>query len=142
MLEVGRPRPRGAMQALQRGRRGVAPGHQVSRVGLFDLLDFRQQSVALSGNVPGRLAIRRTPPRAGLRIFEWVGPMLHAKTVVADNRWVRVGSSNLNSASLMGNWEIDVGVQDRGLAAQLEGLFLADLASSREIVTAPPPRLA
>ncbi|MDP2958450.1 MAG: phospholipase D-like domain-containing protein [Longimicrobiales bacterium] len=70
----------------------------------------------------------------GVRIFEWQGPMMHAKTSVADGIWCRVGSSNLNSASLMGNWELDVGVLDPGLAAQLEGLFLADLTSSREIV--------
>lgn len=70
----------------------------------------------------------------GVRVFEWQGPMMHAKTTVADGLWSRVGSSNLNSASLMGNWEIDVGVLDTGLASQLEGLFLADLASSREIV--------
>ncbi len=71
---------------------------------------------------------------SGVRVFEWQGPMIHAKTAVADGVWCRVGSSNLNSASLMGNWELDVGVLDRGLAAQLEGLFLADLASAREIV--------
>jgi cardiolipin synthase len=70
----------------------------------------------------------------GVRLFEWQGPMIHAKTSVVDGVWCRVGSSNLNSASLMGNWEIDVGVMDRDLAEQLEGLFLADLASSREIV--------
>ncbi len=70
----------------------------------------------------------------GVRIFEWQGPMMHAKTTVADGVWCRVGSSNLNNASLIGNWELDVAVLDRGLAAQLEGLFLADLASSREIV--------
>ncbi len=71
---------------------------------------------------------------AGVRIFEWQGPMMHAKTSVVDGLWCRVGSSNLNSASLMGNWELDVGVLDDGLARQLQGLFLADLASSREIV--------
>lgn len=71
---------------------------------------------------------------SGVRVFEWQGPMMHAKTSVVDGAWCRVGSSNLNAASLMGNWELDVGVLDRGLAAQLEGLFLADLASSREIV--------
>lgn len=84
----------------------------------------------------------------GVRVFEWQGPMMHAKTTVADGVWSRVGSSNLNSASLMGNWEIDVGVLDEGLGSQLEGLFLADLASSREIVLparvpqAPPQRTA
>lgn len=71
---------------------------------------------------------------AGVRLFEWQGPMIHAKTAVADGIWGRVGSSNLNMASLLGNWEIDVGVLDEGVAGQLEGLFLADLASSVEIV--------
>jgi cardiolipin synthase len=71
---------------------------------------------------------------AGIRIFEWQGPMIHAKTMVADGLWSRIGSSNMNSASLLGNWEIDVGVLGADLALQMEGLFLADLASSREIV--------
>lgn len=71
---------------------------------------------------------------AGVRIFEWQGPMIHAKTSVADGVWSRIGSSNLNAASLLGNWEIDVGVLDEDLAAQMEGLFLADLASSTEIL--------
>ncbi len=72
--------------------------------------------------------------KAGVRLFEWQGPMIHAKTAVADGVWSRIGSSNLNAASLLGNWEIDIGVLDRRLARQLEGLFLADLASSIEIV--------
>lgn len=71
---------------------------------------------------------------SGVRIFEWQGPMIHAKTSVVDGVWCRVGSSNLNSASLLGNWELDVGVMDEDLGRQLEGLFLADLASSVEIV--------
>lgn len=71
---------------------------------------------------------------AGVRIFEWQGTMMHAKTSVVDGVWSRVGSSNLNSASLLGNWELDVGVLDEGMGQQLEGLFLADLASSVEIV--------
>ncbi len=70
---------------------------------------------------------------SGVRIFEWQGPMIHAKTSVVDGLWCRVGSSNLNSASLIGNWELDVGVLDESLASQLEGLFLADMASSVEI---------
>ncbi len=71
---------------------------------------------------------------SGVRIFEWQGPMMHAKTVVVDGVWCRIGSSNLNSASLLGNWELDVGVLDSGLGRQLAGLFMADLASSVEIV--------
>src|SRR6185437_887968 len=33
---------------------------------------------------------------AGVRIFEWNGTMIHAKTAVCDGRWARVGSTNLN----------------------------------------------
>ena len=71
---------------------------------------------------------------SGVRLFEWQGPMIHAKTSVADGIWGRVGSSNLNNASLLGNFEIDVGVLDEDLARQLEGLFLADPASARRVV--------
>jgi NAD(P)-dependent dehydrogenase (short-subunit alcohol dehydrogenase family) len=39
---------------------------------------------------------------SGVRLFEWQGPMIHAKTSVADGLWSRVGSSNLNNASLLG----------------------------------------
>ncbi len=71
---------------------------------------------------------------SGVRIFEWQGPMIHAKTSVADGLWARIGSSNLNVASLLGNWEVDVGVLDRDFSLQVEGLFLADQASSVEVV--------
>jgi cardiolipin synthase len=42
---------------------------------------------------------------AGIRVFEWNGTMLHAKTAVADGTWARVGSTNLNLASWLGNRE-------------------------------------
>jgi cardiolipin synthase A/B len=71
---------------------------------------------------------------AGVRIFEWEGPMIHAKTSVVDGVWCRIGSSNLNASSLLGNWELDVGVLDPDMASQVEALFLADLTSAVEIV--------
>jgi len=78
---------------------------------------------------------------AGVRLFEWQGAMIHAKTSVVDGMWCRVGSSNLNAASLLGNWELDVGVLDADLGKQLQGLFLADLASSVEIVLPGGPAI-
>ncbi|WP_239688913.1 phospholipase D-like domain-containing protein, partial [Aquitalea magnusonii] len=36
---------------------------------------------------------------SGVRVFEWNGPMIHAKTAVADGRWARIGSTNLNISS-------------------------------------------
>src|SRR5207237_4645988 len=71
---------------------------------------------------------------AGARIFEWQGPMLHAKTLLVDHRWARVGSSNLNVSSLLGNYELDLLAECNHLAAALAQQFLRDLATSREIV--------
>ena len=71
---------------------------------------------------------------AGVRIFEWNGTMLHAKTAVADGRWARVGSTNLNIASWFGNCEMDVVVEDEPFAAQMEEMFLGDLENATEIV--------
>jgi len=56
----------------------------------------------------------------GVRVYEWNGPMLHAKTAVADGRWARVGSTNLNLQSWIGNWELDVAVEDEGFAGQMD----------------------
>jgi cardiolipin synthase A/B len=75
--------------------------------------------------------------RHGVRIYEWDGPMLHAKTLVADGRWVRVGSSNLNPSSLLGNFEMDVLIEDRGLAEAMERQFRLDIARSREVTRRP-----
>jgi cardiolipin synthase len=75
--------------------------------------------------------------RSGVRIFEWDGPMLHAKSVVADGRWVRVGSSNLNHSSLVANYELDVLAEDEGLATEMEAQFRRDLDRAAEVLTRP-----
>ena len=71
---------------------------------------------------------------AGIRVFEWDGTMLHAKTAVADGRWARVGSTNLNIASWLGNCELDAVIEDNAFAAQMEEAYLRDLANSTEVV--------
>jgi len=71
---------------------------------------------------------------AGVRIFEWNGSMLHAKTAVADGRWARVGSTNLNIASFVSNYEIDVAVENDEFARQMEEMYLHDLENATEIV--------
>src|SRR5690606_26582738 len=71
---------------------------------------------------------------AGVRIFEWNGTMLHAKTAVADGSWARVGSTNLNIASWFGNCELDAVIEDADFAAKMEQAYLEDLDNATEIV--------
>ena len=69
--------------------------------------------------------------------------MMHAKTAVADGRWVRVGSTNLNMASWATNWELDIAIEDAGIAEAMEAMYLEDLANATEIVPGsrhPPSR--
>ncbi|HET8760014.1 MAG TPA: phospholipase D-like domain-containing protein [Nitrospiria bacterium] len=70
----------------------------------------------------------------GVRVFEWNGPMMHAKTSTADGRWARVGSTNLNIASWLGNCELDVVVEDERFAREMEEMYLDDLSRATELV--------
>ena len=76
----------------------------------------------------------RTLLEAGIRVFEWNGSMLHAKTAVADGRWARVGSTNLNIASWLGNYELDVVVEDAPFADLMEAMYVEDLENATEVV--------
>jgi cardiolipin synthase len=78
--------------------------------------------------------------QAGVRVFEWNGSMLHAKTAVADRQWARVGSSNLNIASWLNNREIDVAVEDAAFAKRMAEQYEMDLENATEIVLKAHPR--
>ena len=69
----------------------------------------------------------------GVRIWEWKGTMMHAKTSVVDGRWVRVGSTDFNPLGVAINYELDAVIEDAKLGAQAEEMFLEDLELSREI---------
>jgi cardiolipin synthase len=71
--------------------------------------------------------------RNGVRIWEWRGEMMHAKTSVVDGRWVRVGSTDFNPLGVAWNYELDAVIEDRALGAQAEAMFLEDLKQSREL---------
>ena len=71
--------------------------------------------------------------RAGVKIHERRGAMLHAKTATIDGVWSCVGSTNLDWRSFLHNDEIDATVLGRGFAAQMEAAFAADLAASEAI---------
>jgi cardiolipin synthase len=116
---------------------GLAPYVQALRGAALDDVDVRLL-------VPGSSDIQVLSPvtragyrsllEAGVRIFEWNGPMMHAKTAVADCRWARVGSSNLNISSWLGNYELDVTADDVAFATQMEDMYQEDLTRATEIV--------
>jgi len=73
----------------------------------------------------------------GVRIWEWRGEMMHAKTAVVDGVWTRVGSTDFNPLGVAINYELDVFIEDVAVGNEAEELFLLDLERSREIKTAP-----
>lgn len=119
---------------------GVAPYVQALSAAAKDGVDVRLL-VPGSSDIPLVASMSRSGYRpllkAGIRVFEWNGSMLHAKTAVADGQWARVGSSNLNLASWLNNRELDVAIEDAGFAAQLAAQYEKDLENATEIVLAP-----
>jgi len=71
--------------------------------------------------------------RRGIRIFEYLPTMMHAKTMVVDGIWTTVGSSNFDDRSFRLNDEVNVNVYDESIAAQMEQMFFEDVARSEEI---------
>lgn len=89
-------------------------------------------------DIPAIRALTRVGYRelmhAGARIWEYRGPMLHAKTVLVDDVWFKVGSSNLNPSSLFGNYELDLLIADRAGGGAAAHQFRRDLGDAVEIV--------
>lgn len=73
---------------------------------------------------------------AGARIHEYQPTNLHAKMMVVDGVWSSVGSTNFDNRSFRLNDEANLNVLDAGFGAQLEAVFAADRARSREITFA------
>ena len=119
---------------------GIAPYVQALLAAARDGVDVRLL-VPGSSDIPAVAGVSRSGYRpllkAGIRVFEWNGSMLHAKTAVADGQWARVGSSNLNIASWLGNQELDVAIEDADFAGQLAAQYERDLTNATEIVLAP-----
>jgi cardiolipin synthase A/B len=117
---------------------GTATYVQALQAAARDGVDVRLLVPGAGSDIPLMQAVSRAGYRAlldgGIRVFEWNGPMLHAKTAVADARWARVGSTNLNLASWMGNRELDVVVENVAFGRLMEEMFEDDLGNATEIV--------
>lgn len=116
---------------------GMVSYVQALRAAALDGVDVRLLVPGVTNLIavsPISRAGYRTLLEAGIRVFEWNGPMLHAKTAVADGLWARVGSTNLNITSWINNYELDVAIEDTAFAAEMEALYEEDLTHATEIV--------
>lgn len=87
-----------------------------------------------AGDVTLRV-LANQPNMANLyRLDQLVAAMMHAKTAVADGRWARVGSINLNVTSWIGNYELDIAIEDSGFAGEIEAMYEDDLMNATEIL--------
>lgn len=75
--------------------------------------------------------------RGGLRVWEYQPSMMHAKTMLLDDRLVVVGSINMDFFSMEFLEEGCLVADDRRFAAELEERWREDLARSRQVVGAP-----
>jgi cardiolipin synthase len=73
---------------------------------------------------------------AGVRIFEYGGRVLHAKTAVADDGWATVGSANFDYRSFFVNDEINLVADDPDFVTAIALQFERDQAASVEILEA------
>jgi len=69
--------------------------------------------------------------RAGVSIYEYGPPMLHAKTLVIDRDIAVVGSANMDNRSFRLNFEIMAAVYDEATTSQLAAQFEKDLHKAR-----------
>jgi cardiolipin synthase len=126
----------------------IANSYFVPDEALQDLLVERARSgvdvrVLAPGPVhdvpPVRAGQRATYARlleAGVRIFEYQPSMMHAKTMLVDDRWVVIGSTNMDALSFDRLEEGSLVAESRAYARHLERRLRADLRRSDEITRA------
>lgn len=95
--------------------------------------------ILVNGRKVDKQVVRRTGQHSygrllesGVRIFEYERTMLHAKTLVVDDGWANLGSSNFDYRSFALDAELNVAIQDPGIAAEIAGHFLHDLETAEE----------
>ncbi len=71
--------------------------------------------------------------RAGVKIFERRGVVLHSKTALIDGVWATVGSTNLDWRSFLHNHELNAVMLGAEFGQQLQAMFERDLAASDAI---------
>ncbi len=72
--------------------------------------------------------------QAGIRVYRYNSRIMHMKTMVIDDKWASVGSTNLNSLSLKFSYEANIVSSNAEFAAEIKRQFFEDLTHSNEVV--------
>jgi len=70
---------------------------------------------------------------AGVEIYEYQPAQLHSKTLVVDQQWASVGSTNLDRRSFQYNYESNLNIFDAGFVRLMLEMFERDLAKSKRV---------
>jgi len=70
---------------------------------------------------------------AGVRIFEYLPRMLHAKVAIVDGKWATLGTANLDYRSLFQNYELNLVSRNPDLCHRLQTQFEADLTEASAV---------
>jgi len=111
------------------------------------LLDARRRGVTVQVLLPGKHIdekIVRSASRAmwgdllkgGVEIYEYQPTMYHCKLMIVDDRWVSIGSANLDNRSFRLNDEANLNVLDTTFAAEQIAMFEEDLKRSKRVTYA------
>ena len=68
--------------------------------------------------------------RAGVKLYERRGVILHSKTALIDGVWATVGSTNLDWRSFLHNHELNAVVLGAEFGSQVQAMFERDLGAS------------
>ena len=71
--------------------------------------------------------------QAGVKIYLYMSGVIHAKTIVADNELVSIGSANFDFRSFEHNFETNALIYDTELALSVKRDFCNDAAECREV---------
>jgi cardiolipin synthase len=70
---------------------------------------------------------------AGIKIYFYQKGFIHSKTLIIDDNFSTVGTTNLDFRSMETNFEINAFIYEQKFTRSLQKHFLNDLKNSREI---------
>jgi cardiolipin synthase len=133
-----------ALREAEREVRLVSPYFAPGRRVLEVLAEASARGVRvvllLAGNRTDHPSLRRASRAVlpgllerGVRVLEYDVEMMHAKLACFDESWAIVGSSNLDRQSFEHSYEVNLVIEDAGVAKRLRDRIDADLARARPV---------